>query len=49
MPRKKFRPLDFVSNSSELRLSLLDHHIPFVGSLPGTFAFTSDVEAYRVS
>ena len=31
-----------------IRLSYLDHHAQLAGNFPNTFAFTSEVEAYRV-
>jgi sialate O-acetylesterase len=31
-----------------IRLTYLDHHTQLAGGYPNTFAFTSEVEAYRV-
>ncbi len=31
-----------------IRLTYLDHHAQLAGNFPNTFAFTSEVEAYRV-
>ncbi len=31
-----------------IRLTYLDHHSQVAGNFPNTFAFTSDVETYRV-
>jgi hypothetical protein len=31
-----------------IRLTYLDHHAQLAGNFPNTFAFTSEVEAYRL-
>jgi hypothetical protein len=36
------------TEAQHIRLTYLDHHAQQAGNFPNTFAFTTEVEAYRV-